>query len=91
MCASSSVLVRACRLCRQLLRGALGRCPGHGQAIASADLFEAIGDALFELVQGTGLPKPTAESVDYDSDVEKLSVGVALRAMAARMPARRVQ
>jgi Ca2+:H+ antiporter len=34
--------------------------------------------ALFELVQGTGLPRPTAEAVDYDSDVEKLSVGVAL-------------
>jgi Ca2+:H+ antiporter len=34
--------------------------------------------ALFELVQGTGLPRPTAESVDYDSDVEKLSVGVAI-------------
>jgi Ca2+:H+ antiporter len=34
--------------------------------------------ALFELVQGSGLPRPTAEAVDYDSDVEKLSVGVAL-------------
>jgi Ca2+:H+ antiporter len=34
--------------------------------------------ALFELVQGTGLPAPGATSVDYDSDVEKLSVGVAV-------------
>src|ERR671913_916128 len=34
--------------------------------------------ALFELVQGTGLPRPDAEAVNYDSDVEKLSVGVAL-------------
>jgi Ca2+:H+ antiporter len=34
--------------------------------------------ALFELVQGTGLPKPDAEAVNYDSDVEKLSVGVAV-------------
>ena len=34
--------------------------------------------ALFELVQGTGLPRPDAEAVNYDSDVEKLSVGVAV-------------
>ena len=34
--------------------------------------------ALFELVQGTGLPRPDAEAVNYDSDVEKLSVGVAI-------------
>ena len=38
--------------------------------------------ALFELVQGTGLPRPAAEAVDYDSDVEKLSVGVALVLLA---------
>jgi Ca2+:H+ antiporter len=29
-------------------------------------------------VQGTGLPRPDAEAVNYDSDVEKLSVGVAI-------------
>ena len=34
--------------------------------------------AVFELVQGTGLPRPDAEAVNYDSDVEKLSVGVSL-------------
>jgi Ca2+:H+ antiporter len=34
--------------------------------------------ALFELVQGTGLPNPADEAVNYDSDVEKLSVGVAI-------------
>jgi Ca2+:H+ antiporter len=34
--------------------------------------------ALFELVQGAGLPRPDAEAVNYDSDVEKLSVGVAV-------------
>jgi Ca2+:H+ antiporter len=38
--------------------------------------------ALFELVQGTGLPRPDAKAVDYDSDVEKLSVGVALVLLA---------
>jgi Ca2+:H+ antiporter len=37
-----------------------------------------IAPAIFELVQGSGLPRPDAKSVDYDSDVEKLSVGVAL-------------
>ncbi len=34
--------------------------------------------AIFELVQGTGLPRPDAEAVNDDSDVEKLSVGVAV-------------
>jgi Ca2+:H+ antiporter len=38
--------------------------------------------AVFELVQGTGLPRPDAEAVNYDSDVEKLSVGVALVLLA---------
>src|SRR5688572_2511423 len=41
-----------------------------------------IGPAMFELVQGTGLPRPDAEAVNYDSDVEKLSVGVALVLLA---------
>ena len=34
--------------------------------------------ALFELVQGTGLPRPTAEAVDYGSTVEHLSLAVAI-------------
>jgi Ca2+:H+ antiporter len=34
--------------------------------------------ALFELVQGTGLPRPDAEAVNYDSDVEHLSIAVAV-------------
>src|SRR5215204_6888817 len=38
--------------------------------------------ALFELVQGSGLPKPTEEAHNYDSDVEKLSVGVAIVLLA---------
>jgi Ca2+:H+ antiporter len=37
-----------------------------------------ISPAIFELVQGTGLPRPDAEAVHYDDDVEKLSVGVAI-------------
>jgi Ca2+:H+ antiporter len=36
------------------------------------------GPAVFELVQGTGLPRPDAESVNYDSDVEKISFGMAI-------------
>ena len=45
--------------------------------------------ALFELVQGTGLPRPDAEAVNYDSDVEHLSVGVAIVLLLtyARRPA----
>jgi Ca2+:H+ antiporter len=38
--------------------------------------------AIFELVQGTGLPRPDAEAVNYDSDVEHLSIGVALILLA---------
>jgi Ca2+:H+ antiporter len=34
--------------------------------------------AIFELVQGTGLPAPEDRAVNYDSDVEKLSVGVSI-------------
>jgi Ca2+:H+ antiporter len=34
--------------------------------------------AVFELVRGTGLPRPDAEAVNYDSDVEKISVGTAI-------------
>jgi Ca2+:H+ antiporter len=41
-----------------------------------------IAPAIFELVQGTGLPRPDAEAVNYDADVEKLSVGVALILLA---------
>jgi len=34
--------------------------------------------AIFELVEGRGLPSPTAELVDYGGDVERLSVAVAI-------------
>jgi Ca2+:H+ antiporter len=34
--------------------------------------------AIFELVEGQGLPKPGAESVNYDSTVEHLSLAVAI-------------
>ena len=38
--------------------------------------------AMFELVQGTGLPQARAAAVNYDSEVETLSVGVALVLLA---------
>jgi Ca2+:H+ antiporter len=41
-----------------------------------------VGPAIFELVQGTGLPRPDAEAVDYDSDVEKISLGMAIILLA---------
>ena len=34
--------------------------------------------AIFELVEGQGLPSPTAESINYDSTVEHLSLAVAV-------------
>jgi Ca2+:H+ antiporter len=34
--------------------------------------------AIFELVEGTGLPSPTAELVEYDSTVENLSLALAV-------------
>jgi Ca2+:H+ antiporter len=39
--------------------------------------------AIFELVEGKGLPSPTAELVDYGGDVERLSVAVAVVLMAS--------
>jgi Ca2+:H+ antiporter len=38
--------------------------------------------AIFELVEGSGLPQPGAERVDYDSTVEHLSLYVAVVLMA---------
>src|SRR4051794_12774209 len=38
--------------------------------------------AVFQLVQGDGLPRPRAQAVDFGGDVEKLSVGVALVLLA---------
>ncbi len=34
--------------------------------------------AIFELVEGQGLPSPSAELVDYDSTVENLSLATAI-------------
>jgi Ca2+:H+ antiporter len=39
--------------------------------------------AIFELVEGSGLPKPGAERVSYDSPVEHLSLAVALVLIAS--------
>jgi Ca2+:H+ antiporter len=38
--------------------------------------------AIFELIEGQGLPSPGAERVDYDTEVEQLSVAVAVVLMA---------
>jgi Ca2+:H+ antiporter len=38
--------------------------------------------AIFELVEGQGLPSPGAEAINYDSTVEKLSLAVAIVLMA---------
>jgi Ca2+:H+ antiporter len=50
--------------------------------IQATMLFLAAGalimPAIFELVEGQGLPSPTAELVDYGSTVENLSLAVAL-------------
>jgi Ca2+:H+ antiporter len=51
-------------------------------AVAQSSMLLLAGTALvmpavFELVEGQGLPNPDAERVDYDGSVEWLSVGVA--------------
>jgi Ca2+:H+ antiporter len=50
--------------------------------IQSTMLFLAVAalmmPAIFELVDGKGLPSPTAELVDYGGDVERLSIAVAI-------------
>jgi Ca2+:H+ antiporter len=38
--------------------------------------------AVFQLVDGGGLPRPRAQAVDFGGDVEKLSVGVAIVLLA---------
>jgi Ca2+:H+ antiporter len=66
--------------------GGLGRDRQTFNATAanaqSLMLFLAAGalimPAIFELVEGQGLPSPTAELVDYGGDVERLSVAVAV-------------
>jgi len=51
-------------------------------SVQSAMLLLAVGallmPAIFELVEGQGLPKPGAERVNYDSTVEQLSFAVAI-------------
>lgn len=42
---------RTSMLSRQLLTRDLGRCPGHGQVIASAEPIEVIGDAVLDSLQ----------------------------------------
>jgi Ca2+:H+ antiporter len=69
-----------------MLVGGLGRDRQTFNATAanvqSLMLFMAaaamIMPAIFELVEGKGLPSPGAEIVDYGSDVEQLSVAVAV-------------
>src|SRR5262249_22281507 len=39
--------------------------------------------AIFQLVAGGGLPKPTATAVSFPGDLEKLSVGVAIVLLAS--------
>ena len=50
--------------------------------IQATMLFLAAGalvmPAIFELVEGQGLPSPTAVAIDYDSTVENLSLAVAI-------------
>src|SRR5215217_6387152 len=38
--------------------------------------------AIFELVAGAGLPRPTDEAIDFPGDLERLSVGVSLVLLA---------
>lgn len=77
-----------------MLVGGLGRDRQRFNATAASAqatmLVLAIGavvmPAVYELVEGTGLPPVTAESIDYDSTVEQLSLvtaGVLIAAYAA--------
>ena len=51
---------------------------GAQSAMLFLALTALVMPAVFELVVGTGLPSPTAEVVNYDSTVEKLSFAVAI-------------
>jgi Ca2+:H+ antiporter len=69
-----------------MLAGGLGRekqtFSRTGAAIQSSMLMLAaaalIMPAIFELVEGKGLPKPTAEAVHYGGTIEHLSLAVAI-------------
>ena len=69
-----------------MLAGGIGRDKQHynraGAAIQTTMLMLAAGalimPAIFELVEGKGLPRPGAESVHYGGTVEHLSLAVAI-------------
>jgi len=64
---------------RQRFNPTTANVQSHMLFLAAAALLMP---AIFELSEGRGLPVPSAEIVDYGSDVEGLSVAVALVLMA---------
>jgi Ca2+:H+ antiporter len=71
----ASMLVGGLRHRRQVFNPQAANIQSTMLFLAAAALLMP---AIFELVEGQGLPSPTAERVDYDSTVEDLSLAVAI-------------
>jgi Ca2+:H+ antiporter len=71
----ASMLVGGLRRNRQTFSAAAANIQSTMLFLAVAALMMP---AIFELVEGRGLPSPTAELVDYGGDVERLSIAVAI-------------
>src|ERR687896_361013 len=71
----ASMLVGGLRRDRQTFSAAAASAQSTMLMLAAAALMMP---AIFELVEGKGLPSPTAELVDYGSTVENLSLAVAI-------------
>lgn len=71
----ASMLIGGIRRPKQLFSATAASIQATMLFLAAAAL---VMPAIFELVEGQGLPSPAAEIVDYGSTVEKLSLAVAL-------------
>jgi Ca2+:H+ antiporter len=75
----ASMLVGGLRYQRQTFSAAAASAQSTMLMLAAAAL---VMPAIFELVEGKGLPSPTAELVEYGSTVEDLSLAVAIVLMS---------
>jgi Ca2+:H+ antiporter len=76
----AAMLVGGLRQKRQTFSATAANAQSAMLLLAAAALLMP---AIFELVEGKGLPNPTAELVDYGSTVENLSLAVAIVLMAS--------
>src|SRR4029450_5918501 len=71
----AAMLVGGLRRERQFFDRTAANVQSGGLLLAAVAL---VMPAIFELVAGAGLPRPTDEALDFPGDLERLSVGVSL-------------